>query len=625
MPRTIRARWIPGCTPDTKSGKLDLDALGDFDPSPQTHVVVGVADADRSIETPDSTRSLVLGADTSVGRFRGVGAVPESGDITVSLWPSATACPLHAVTDGEYPQDLDGVGIGYSASASVVLIVGGSTSPTSPLPTSALVIDVASGTVEPVVGLPTPRIGPTVTPFGGKLLVAGGSDSDSAGKASANVFDPVLGRFEAGRIDLDRGRANHAAVVLASGETLVVGGSNSENNALRGLEIVSPETGTSTANGLDLEIGRANPVALRLTDDRILVAGGTGSDRKPVETLEWLSPDATSREPQSSSLAMAGTATAPVADRAFVAMPGGSALGVGGCELAQTSDCVACTTSAGSGCASKDVHWITRDGGVEWLRDALDAAAHPTLLVAGAEGRPWLIAGSSTGRRLLRFDPWKGRFTQPDENLLPPPLAGFEFEPGATAFESRIIGADPGLFLWLTGSDQNLPAIYGHRQGTRGPYDATVVPLLLANQDGVALDRKNEGKSGGLDPDTGYVVLKDGGPALVVTDTTYANVDLSITLGDPTPPSDLPIVVLFASEARAVDGRRTYGDLACPWPSPPAGKPLAPRLRRIGATVTLTQGDTETTCAGPPGRVSISLRSPGGDVSIRSIDVKRSL
>jgi hypothetical protein len=614
VPRTIRAAWIPGCTPDTTTGKLDLEALGDFDPSPQTHVVVGVADPDATIGIPDSTRSLVLDADTAVGRFRGVGAVPGSGEISVSLWPIANACPLHAVSDdGAYPQSLEGVAIGYSTSASVVLVVGGSTSPFS-----ALVVDVATGTaaqVDRTAGTRSPRIGATVTEFGDKLLVAGGFDSDNVPNDTADVFDPVLGRFEERQIDLEGSRANQGAVVLASGETLLVGGSSAEISALRGLEVISPETRTWVSGPEILKIGRTNPRVVRLTDDRVLVAGGMSSNGTPLDTLEWFSPDATEREPQSPSISIPGAPA--MVDRAFIAMPGGSALAVGGCELATASDCVPCTTTAGSGCASKDVYWITRDGNIEQL-PSLDVATYPTLLVAGAEGRPWLVASSPSGRRFLRFDPWLGRFTPP-ESAPAAPLPGFELADDAsnTAFESRIVGTGPGLFLWITKNTGEFPSIFGFRHGTTGPYDAAVVPLLLANQDGVSLDRKN---SGSLDTE-GRAILTEGGETLIVTDTTYANVDIAIDAGDGPPPS----VVLFESHAGTAQREWIYGGEKCPWPAAPAGKLPAPRLRRIEGQVTLTQGGQQKTCAGPEGRVSVWLRSPGGEVRIRSIDVKRSL
>lgn len=607
---------MPECAPTTTTtGQLDLEALGDFDPSAQTHVVVGVAAPDSTLGIPDSTRALSLTADTAQGFFRGIALMPDSGDVPVSLWPAGRACALYGVRDDRgYPPDLDGVAIGYSPSASVALVVGGSSAPTS-----ALVVDLARGTaapVDPAFGPRTPRIGATVTAFGPKLLVAGGSDSDSAANASADVFDPATGHFEQARIELERSRANHAAVVLASGATLLVGGSNGESQVLKQLEIVSPETRAYSVSQLEiLKTGRSKPRAIRLTDDRILVGGGFGADGVPIDTLEWLSPDATFREPQSPSLASAGAA--PVADRAFVAMPGGSALAVGGCQLASVGGCVPCSTSAGTGCAIAEVLWIGRDASVELLPDALDVATFPVLLVDGAEGRPWLVASSPNGRRLLRFDPWLGRFASPESDAPPQPLAGFELADTAddSGFEARVIGADPGLMMWMTGSATALPQVFGFRHGARNPYDAAVAPLLLTSQDGVALDRMSSTAASGLPG----VELADGGDTLVVTDTTYADLDLTIEIVEGQP----PIVVLFA-RGDAVEGENTYGGESCPWPAPPVDGASAPRLRRVGEEVTLTLGAEQARCKGPNGRVSIWLRNAGGKLRIRSIDVKRS-
>ena len=202
------------------------------------------------------------------------------------------------------------------------------------------------------------------------------------------------------------------------------------------------------------------------------------------------------------------------------------------------------------------------------------------------------------------------------------PLPGFELaeNTGNAGFQSRIFGADPGLVLWMTKNTGELPALFGFRHGTRGPYDAAVVPLLLANQDGVAQDRKNEGGLGGLDTD-GHAVLTDVGNTLVVTDTTYTNVDISIDAGD----SFLSAVVLVAPYTGAAKREWTYGGEGCPWPAAPEDKPPAPRLRRVGNQVTLTLGAAKKTCQGPEGRVSVWFRSPGGEVRLHSADIKRGL
>jgi hypothetical protein len=187
-----------------------------------------------------------------------------------------------------------------------------------------------------------------------------------------------------------------------------------------------------------------------------------------------------------------------------------------------------------------------------------------------------------------------------------------------TDFDARVAGADAGLFFWMTKDTAALPEIFGFRHGTRNPYDAAVAPLLLTNQDGVALDRPSNAAGSRLD--AGEVVLADVGHTLVVTDTTYANLELSIDAGDGLP----PLVVLVAPHTHGNEEDSVYGDGSCAWPAPPEGKRSAPRLRRIDDRVTLTRGAKEISCKGPEGRVSVWLRSPGGEVRIRSIDVKRS-
>jgi hypothetical protein len=114
-------------------------------------------------------------------------------------------------------------------------------------------------------------------------------------------------------------------------------------------------------------------------------------------------------------------------------------------------------------------------------------------------------------------------------------------------------------------------------------------------------------------------VLTDVGETLVVTDTTYADLRLSI---DPAGGAAARRLSPQAPDER----EKIYGNQDCPWPAPPVDETPTPtpRLRRIGGEVTLTLGPQETRCAGPSGRVSIWLRSPGGGVQVRSIDAKRS-
>jgi len=612
--RAIRAHWLPACPPERGTGQLDVDALGDFDPSTNTHAVVDFQEPGSPLDIPDSTRAVVLDADTGFGLFRGASSMPEVGDIPVSLWPAAATCTLHA-QGAPNLDDVEGVAVGYAPAASVMLFSGGAAHPAD-----AFVYDLSNG-IEAAIpsarGPRAPRIGATVTPFGSKLLVAGGSDPDAGPRADADVFDPVTRRFEVDQIALEHARADHAAVVLASNETLLVGGSDANGTLLRGLEVVSPLTKIYRVSGLAaLTVARARPQALRLSDDRILVAGGVAADGTPVDALEWLAADASRIEQQSSLESDAGVA--PVVDRAFVPMPGGSALAVGGCRLSQiTSDgaCVPCAEDTGkgprTGCVAREVIWITHNGIPDVVPSALDVAMSRTLLVAGTEGRPWLVGSTPNGPQLLRFDPWLGHFSAPDD-APPAPLDGFPTTVTQN-FEARFFSIEPGLFLWLSRpadpATTEPPGLYGFRHDTKGQYSATIVPLMLNDQEGVALDRWDVGKW--LDPTTNEVRLDASGNTLVVADTTFQDVGVAVEVSDGAP----PMVLL---------GHRAYGDVSCPWPGPVPDQGYVARLRRVGSQVSLELSGKSVTCPGPEGRVSIWLKSAGPSATVRSIAITRS-
>jgi len=133
---------------------------------------------------------------------------------------------------------------------------------------------------------------------------------------------------------------------------------------------------------------------------------------------------------------------------------------------------------------------------------------------------------------------------------------------------------------------------------------------VLADRESIALDRRNPGIDRGLDPTTGEVVLDDTGITLVLTDTTYADLDVSVDVGD----GPAPLILLNG---------KAYGDAACPWPASTSGGRTL-RVQRADQTVTLSIGGKEKKCSGPEGRVSVQFRSAGPTVRVRSIDVRRS-
>ena len=602
--RDIRAHWVRGCAPaaDAPLTQINLDALGDFDPSLTTHAVLDESGATAPLTIPVATRAVVADATNGFGEWTGVGDVSDTGDVGdvgVSLWPAVATCTL--ARSPSYPTQASGQSFGVAPDSGFVLVSGGATSDA----TSALAFDVDTGVTTVIPsdeGPRTRRQAATTTEFGADLLVAGGRDPETSEPlGSADVFDPTSLSFQDSRVELESPRADHAAVVLASGETLLVGGVGTDGIPVRTLEAISPLTRQYRISGLtDLEVARKNPTAIRLSDDRVLVAAGVDGSDDPVELLEWLTADGARVDQESSALATADEAA--TIGRAFAAMPGGSVLVVGGCRLLGAGDppCDA-TCNGGAGCASDEVLWLTRDGTPTVLPDALDVTAATPLLVAGEEGRPWLLADGPDGSRVLRrFNPWEGTFVPADTPVTVPQ------DPN-----TRGVATDAGLLVWLGGGNAgDLPSLTAYRHGTRGPFTDAVAPLLLGSTDGLSLDRPL-GADVARDPNDGDVLLTASGATLVVTDTTYADVSVAVDVRAGPPPT-----IALAD--------RNYGDASCPWPATP-DPPFTAELDRIGAEVRLTVANKTRVCVGDAGRVSVSIVGTGETVYVRSVTVRRSI
>ena len=117
------------------------------------------------------------------------------------------------------------------------------------------------------------RLGSTMTLLSnGKVLVAGGFDSNGNPLHSAELYDPATGKWSlTGSMHV--ARANHAAKQLANGKVLVAGGTNSANPVLASAELYDPTTGTWSLTG-SMNVARENHSASFLPNGKILVAGG---------------------------------------------------------------------------------------------------------------------------------------------------------------------------------------------------------------------------------------------------------------------------------------------------------------------------------------------------------------
>jgi hypothetical protein len=87
-----------------------------------------------------------------------------------------------------------------------------------------------------------------------------------------------------------------------------------------------------------------------------------------------------------------------------------------------------------------------------------------------------------------------------------------------------------------------------------------------------------------------------------VTDTVYADLDLTLEL-EAGPP---PLVLL---------GNTELGGPACPWPEPGA-VPERLRVLRRGSGVIIIRGGAQRTCEAPEGHLPIGLKQGGVEPSV---------
>ncbi len=112
----------------------------------------------------------------------------------------------------------------------------------------------------------------------GNVLVAGGLGAGEATIATAEIYDPGTGTWNA-TASMAARRSSHTATLLHNGKVLVVGGLDqqvSDVTILATAELYDPKTGTWTA-AASLAGPRAGHTAVLLDDGAVLVAGGVGS------------------------------------------------------------------------------------------------------------------------------------------------------------------------------------------------------------------------------------------------------------------------------------------------------------------------------------------------------------
>ncbi|WP_438029549.1 kelch repeat-containing protein [Sorangium sp. So ce233] len=163
-----------------------------------------------------------------------------------------------------------------------VLITGGfGGAPDESWLASAELFDPAAGTWTPLDSMLVARDSHTATPLGGgRVLVAGGANQESAMTRSAEVLDLASGAWSPVG-DMLTARTAHIAVPLPGGEVMVAGGMLHVEpggiSTLSSAEVFDPATNTWRSIQPMID-DRSSSTATVLPDGRVLVAGGDRHD-----------------------------------------------------------------------------------------------------------------------------------------------------------------------------------------------------------------------------------------------------------------------------------------------------------------------------------------------------------
>lgn len=156
-----------------------------------------------------------------------------------------------------------------------VLVVGGSDT-VGPLSTAELYDPVAL-TFAPTGSMGTARSCPTATLLGnGKVLITGGIDATNTISATAEVYDPVGGKFTATANSMTIGRTSHTATLITGNGKVLVAGGNTPTGGTATADLFDPGTGMFTPTGA-MGAARMFHTATLLSTGKVLIAGGVGA------------------------------------------------------------------------------------------------------------------------------------------------------------------------------------------------------------------------------------------------------------------------------------------------------------------------------------------------------------
>jgi hypothetical protein len=637
----IRAHSLdaPRCRVDTNPD-VTLQALGSFPVSNLATERLRFRTGERTLGFPNETLGVDAVATDGESTWLGYSDRRTERGIDVLMWRERVGCELYydeEAQPGSYPGPNGGQAIGYSPETGVLLVAGSNSNGSAA--GGSLFFDSGTGRSELVDSRPFlgARAFATVTAFGAGLLLAGGESplqtdvvEERGILRSAAIYDPALGGFADEVIELEFSRTRHAAVVMPGGETLLVGGGLVTTNGrelVTLFEIVSPETRRSTVNGVSrLANGRLHPTALLLDNGNLLVGGGYDVNGEPVSSVEWFASDGSCALSPSTNECTGDPPSVqltPRHHRAFIAMPGGGALTVGGCEPAetQTSTCeTACGPGFGCPATSADAAWISPNGELttvpfEPSGPCGSFAPERALFAPGSDGSPWLLAYDEDPlcRTVYRFNPWLAIFESVEPSELDPSPWPDPHTP--------LTSLGPDAFVWLTESDP--PLLVGTRASVRGALSHYETSLLSALSDEpqrpvhLAPDRPPQ------TADRPKAIFTPGSRLILeipnepdepvvtvhVTDSSYDDVAVTLEFSGQGPP-----VLLL--------GKYEIGGRDCAWPDDPVSPLLAVRHGRV-VTTSDDRGRSVTCANAPTGRVTVAIRAGETSTTLTSLVVQR--
>jgi hypothetical protein len=356
-------------------------------------------------------------------------------------------------------------------------------------------------------------------------------------------------------------------VVLASGKTLLVGGVGSSDPAdvLESMDVVDAVGRTAHEEGVGtLTYKRRNPTVLALASGEVLVGGGFDGTNAPVTQFEWFDASGVSK-PKTTTPLSPGTVST------MIALEAGGAL-------------VVAVTPASAPAGFQNA-WVIDGSGVLVNAAPIPPPVTSPVLFGGAQGAPVLW----TGDRWLQWQPYAGAFG---------PVAVLDAAPAVVG--DATCSPDPGLAMWLDPTDQQLTLL---RFDTRSAYSSLPNPLLVTSPAETSPD--------GLDavtwePGMG-LTLQPGSPgsAAFVTDRTYADVDVAVTVTEGS-------AVVALRDTAGVETDLPGSDCT---PLVDAGAGATLLVHRRGSTVTFGLDESVT---GPcqalvdgDARVSVGVRASG--------------